>query len=432
MFTSVLRALVGSRPSLASIFAGTLLAGLAVAPPALANPPHDDSHHGGPCNDDDYQIVDVQFSQVGHNLVRMVATVQAGDNATNQFQMYHVAKGGLPGLSDHGSLLLLPPVSIGFENYEITEDGDYSKSFVAFFAERGYDVWGLSQRAAQLVAGDCESGVADCSVMADWGVQTLVDDTTFVREQMGFFHPGKRPVVGGVSLGSMAAVAVINAHPNDYAGALMLEGTLFDADANERSINEGFCEQFEGAIAQGAYYDDQQLPGLKFIADLASANPTGASPIQSFPPSFTNHQAFVAAMSTPQISPLTPRPGYYFLDGDAQSDKLFFASDQLARNNISHFSDYVALRTIRDVNCSLAGETTFTSNLGAYRGAVYVNAGGHGFGQAMLDTVALMSKAHATVNFIQPYGHMDYFFNADHRKVLEQPILEWLKGVYSH
>lgn len=413
-FTFTARAL-----SLGAICASTMLAGLAVATPARAD------------DDDGYEIVDVQTSIVANNLKRTVATVQVGDNPTNQFLMYRVRKAN--GQASGEALLLMPPASIGFENYEITADGDYAESFAGFFAKRGYDVWGMSQRAAQLQAGDCESGVADCSVMADWGMQTLVEDATFVRGRIKAADPTARAVVGGVSLGSMAAVAVINAHPHKYVGALMLEGALVDTDPEVQAINEGFCGQFEGLLDNGVYYESQQLPGLKFIAHLASVDPSGPSPIPGFAPGLTNHQTFVSVMSTPQISPLTPRPDYFFLNGDVAQDKLFFANDELALNNILQFSDYVALRTVRDINCSLAGETTFTGNLHKFKGDVFAAAGGHGFGTSVLDTVERMPKAKTTVHFAGDYGHMDYFFNADQRKVLLNPILHWLdKSVFNH
>lgn len=415
-FTFTARAL-----ALGAICASTMLAGLAVATPARAD---DDG-------DDDYQIVNVQTSIVANNLKRTVATVQVGDNPTNRFQMYRVRRANVPASGE--ALLLMPPASIGFENYEITADGDYADSFAGFFAKRGYDVWGMSQRAAQLHAGDCESGVADCSVMADWGLQTLVEDATFVRGRIKAADPWARAVVGGVSLGSIAAVAVINAHPHKYVGALMLEGALVDDEPAEHAINEGFCGQLEGLLDSGVYYDDQQLPGLKMIAQLASADPSGPSPIPGFAPGLTNHQTFVAVMSTPQISPLTPRPDYFFTNGDVAQDRLFFASDRLALNNILQFSDYIPLRTERDINCSLAGETTFTGNLHKFKGDVFVAADEHGFGTTMLDTVQRMPKASVTVQFAGNYGHMDYFFNAEQRKVMLNPILHWLdKSVFNH
>jgi pimeloyl-ACP methyl ester carboxylesterase len=344
--------------------------------------------------------------------------------------MHRVVK-TMPGQALRGTILLLPPLGSGFQNYETTEDNDYDNSFVGFFANRGFDVWGYSQRVQGIVAGSCENGSINCSPMADWGMQTILNDVAFIRQQIELAHPGQKPIVGGLSLGSIASVAVINAAPNDYAGALLIEGTLYDTNSQVRAINQTFCDQFNGLLAQGVNYDGQQLPAFKLVAQLATVDPNGPTPLPGFPPSFTNHQAMVAILSTPQVSPTTPRPNYFFAAGDAQQDRFLFVNDALLRANIGQFVDYVALRTIRDVNCGLAGERTFTNNLQNFNGAVYIVAGGHGFGSGMLDTAALMTSASVTINYVGDYGHIDSYFEGAHRQKLDQPILSWLEGVVS-
>jgi pimeloyl-ACP methyl ester carboxylesterase len=378
-----------------------------------------------------YQVVHSETTAVTNNLTRTVTTVQVGGNPLNRFFMHRVMK-NLPEPAFQGVILLLPPLGSGFQNYEVSADNNYDNSFVAFFADRGFDVWGYSQRVQGIVAGSCESGGIDCSPMADWGLQTIVNDVAFIRQQIGLAHPGEKPVIGGLSLGSIASVAVINAAPNDYAGALLIEGTLYDTDPQVRAINQGFCAMFDGLLAQGVYYDGQQLPAFKLVAQLATVSPNDPSPLPGFPPGFTNHQAFVAFLSTPNISPITPRPNYFLAAGDAQQDRLFFANDALLRANIAQFVDYVALRTIRDVSCGLAGDRTFTNNLQNFNGAVYVVAGGHGFGSSMLDTAALMTSASKTINFVEEFGHVDAYFEGSHQQDFAKPILAWLKRVVSH
>jgi pimeloyl-ACP methyl ester carboxylesterase len=377
-----------------------------------------------------YQIVHSETAAATNNLTRTVSTVRAGGNPLNRFFMHRVTK-SLPEPVFRGAILLLPPLGSGFQNYEVSEDNNYDNSFVGFFANRGFDVWGYSQRVQGIVAGSCESGGIDCSPMAGWGLQTLLNDVAFIRQQIGLAHPGQKPIVGGLSLGSIASVAVINAAPDDYAGALLIEGTLYDNDPQVRAINQGFCNLFEGLLAQGVYYDGQQLPGFKLVAQLATTAPNAPSPLPGFPPGFTNHQAWMAILSIPQISPTTPRPNYFFTAGDAQQDRLFFANDALLRANVAQFVDYAAVRTIRDVNCGLAGDRTFTNNLQNFKGAVYVVAGGHGFGAGMLDTAALMTSASVTINFVGEFGHVDAFFEGSHRQNLDQPILAWLERVVS-
>jgi hypothetical protein len=67
--------------------------------------------------------------------------------------------------------------------------GDYNNSFVAFFARRNFVVVGYSPRVQGLTAGSCESGAIDCSPMADWGLETIVDEAAFIRQQIANKYP---------------------------------------------------------------------------------------------------------------------------------------------------------------------------------------------------------------------------------------------------
>ena len=126
-----------------------------------------------------YRIVRIETTAVTAHLKCTVATVQFGANPLNRFLIHRVAKNA-PSESLRGSILLLPPLGSGFQNYEVGENNDYNNSFVAFFAQRGFAVWGYSQRVQGLAAGACESGSVDCAPMADWGLQTIVDDVAFI------------------------------------------------------------------------------------------------------------------------------------------------------------------------------------------------------------------------------------------------------------
>lgn len=372
-----------------------------------------------------YQIISTENSVVGDDFIKTVMTVQAGSNPINRFLISRVRK-NIPTQSFKGTILLLPPLGSGFQNYEVGENNDYNNSFAAFFARRNFDVWGYSQRVQGIAAGSCESGTIDCSAMADWGMQTIVDDVAFIRQQIGLAHPGAKPVVGGLSLGSIASIATINAHPDDYAGAILIEGTLYDEDTQVHTININFCAGFDALLANGVFFDSQGILGFKLISHLAEVDPNGPTPLPGFPPGFTNHQAFVATMSAPPLSPTTPRPGYFFLAGSVAEDRFFFANEALAHANIAQFVDYTATRTIRDVSCGLAGERTFSNNLHNFKGEVIIFSGGHGFGTGMIDTAHLMTSAKITLNYNEVYGHVDHVFATNHRHQLEHPILRWL------
>jgi pimeloyl-ACP methyl ester carboxylesterase len=370
-----------------------------------------------------YQIVGTQTSTVAGDLTKTVTTVQVGTNPLDRFLVSRVKKAGQ---AHRGTLLLLPPLGSGFQNYETVVGGDYGKTFAGFFARRGFDVWGYSQRVQGLTAGQCESGAIDCTAMAGWGLQTILDDVAFIRQQIDAAHPGEKPVVGGLSLGSIATVAAINQNPDAYAGAIMLEGTLYTANPESRAINAGFCSAFEGLLAAGVYYDGQQGPGFKLLSYLADTAPNDPTPLPGFPPGFTNHRAWVAALSAPPVGPVTPRPGYYFLKGSVADDKFAYVDEALIHANIAGFVDYTATRTIRDVSCSLAGDRTFSDNLGSFTGPVLMIAGGHGFGPEMLDTKELLTNANVTVNYKEDYGHVDHVFSTEHLREVEHPVLAWL------
>jgi hypothetical protein len=136
--------------------------------------------------------------------------------------------------------------------------------------------------------------------------------------------------------------------------------------------------------------------------------------------------AFVAALSAPPLSPLTPRPGFYNLAGSVAEDRFFYANEALVHANIAQFVDYTAIATLRDLSCGLAGDRSFTNNLQSFTGPVTMFAAGHGFGTGMLDTAQLMTSANVTLNFNEVYGHVDYVFSNEHLQEVEHPILNWL------
>src|SRR5919205_2250802 len=163
-----------------------------------------------------YQIINTTTTTVASDLRKTVITVQAGASTIDRFLITRVTKKN-PAQSNKGTLLLLPPLGSGFQNYEAVAAGDgYEKSFAGFFARRGFDVWGYSQRVQGLAAGQCEADAVDCSAMAEWGVQTTLEDIAFIHSQIGAAHPGEKPVVAGLSLGSILSGAVVDAAPQDY------------------------------------------------------------------------------------------------------------------------------------------------------------------------------------------------------------------------
>jgi pimeloyl-ACP methyl ester carboxylesterase len=142
----------------------------------------------------DYQVISSVSQTIG-GLVRTVDIVQAGPNPIDKFEVVHVRHPD-PSVR-RGSILLGPGLGTGFQLYENSDTPYYRDSFAGFFATRGFDVWGFSQRVQGLAAGTCESGAADCSVMAGWGLAQLAADAEYVRTRIVAENPGKRPVIGG-------------------------------------------------------------------------------------------------------------------------------------------------------------------------------------------------------------------------------------------
>jgi pimeloyl-ACP methyl ester carboxylesterase len=373
-----------------------------------------------------YNEISSQSSTVGDDLSKTVTIIQSGANTLDRFTMTKVMKTGLPEEPIKGAILLVPPLGSGFQNYEATEYGDYNNSFVAFFARRNFVVFGYSPRQNPLVAGSCESGAIDCSPMANWGLETIGNDVEYIRDQIGIQFPGLKVVVGGLSMGSIVSLAALNEHPNDYAGAILIEGTIYDPDAAVRALNTNFCAAAEAMLAAGVYYDGQSGPAFKALNQAAQVAPNAPNVFPGFPPGLTNHQAFVLALSATPVSPVSPRPGYFNAAGSFIEDRFFYANEPLLHANIATFIDYLPIRTLRDLNCGLAGETTFTNNLGSFTGPVIMFAAGHGFGSAMFSTAQLMTSADVTINFKAEYGHVDYMFSNKHQQELEHPILSWL------
>ena len=91
---------------------------------------------------------------------------------------------------------------------------------------------------------------------------------------------------------------------------------------------------------------------------------------------------------------------------------------------------YAPVRFIRDSHCAIGGsDTHYTDDLGAFRGDVLVYAAGFGFGQMMLDTADLMTRARVSVEYHPELGESDPYFHRDWVSVAVRPLLRWLRTV---
>lgn len=374
-----------------------------------------------------YQIVGTVQTRSAGNLVRTEYTVKVGAHPLDRFKMIRIAR-DVPASQLRGSILLLPPLGPPFGFYEQRDpSGAPGSSIAEYFALRNFDVYGYSPRFEGIPAGTCEAGVLDCSIMATWNMQSMVDDITFVRSRIEALHPGTDIVAGGASLGGMLGLAVANAHPGDWDGIIPWEGILYSQDPQVLALNQGYCAALQAQLTAGLIYDGVGTNVIKMAVEQVRTNPGGLTPIPLFPPTLTNHQTLVAILSTPNPTPVTmPVPNYILMNGSLAEDRFFHASEARIIDNILRFTSYAPLALVRDISCSLAGvETQYTSNLGNYHGSVLAIGGGRGFGPYYGDQLAQIGSSDVTFLLEPTFGHIDHFMTPRHRDFVEKPIYDW-------
>lgn len=378
-----------------------------------------------------YQITGTAETQVGP-LLRTELTVQAGSHPLDRFKAVRLVKPG-PSRDVRGAILFLPPLGTTFSFYEQRDPNDALGTAISeFFALRGYEVWGVSPRFEGIPAGTCEAGLVDCSIMGTWDLASMVDDATFVRSQIEARNPGMKVVTGGASLGGMLALAVANAHPDDYAGILVWEGMLFTPDPAVIALNQGYCAALEAQLAAGVVYDGVGTNVFQMVVKLAHQTPGGLTPIPLFPPNLTNHQVMVLLLSVPSPGPIQqPVPGYIQMNGSLEEDRLFFASEARVYENVAgRFNAYSPIAVVRDISCSLAGiEGKYRADLGEFEGSVLAIGGGRAFGPYLDDQLAQIGSTDKTLIVTPQFGHIDHFMTLRHRWYVERPILRWVERV---
>jgi pimeloyl-ACP methyl ester carboxylesterase len=375
-----------------------------------------------------YRIEQIVADTPSSALRRTKFTIADGDEALNRFDVVRVQKRGIGGLNDP-PLILLSPFGFQSEFWELTNHG-YDDSFVARVALAGNDVWLVDNRTAELAPGSCESGAVDCTPLVDWGVDTGVADALYVQKLVKFFHPSKKPVIGGFSGGSSAAMATIDRHPNQFAGLFMWEGTLYTTDPAIRARNATFCAADEAQLAAGVVVDPT-VQGFKTIFELAIAAPNDPSPLPGFPPGTTNMQALVFAFSAPNpTSPLNFTEGFIRLIGDPFAGTFSYADINRVLLLGPLIGTYAPVRFLRDSHCAMAGlDNQWSDHLSRFRGDVLVYAEGFGFNQMMVDTANLMTRANVTIDYHAEFGESDRYYNTNWVANAVTPLVSWLDGV---
>lgn len=375
-----------------------------------------------------YDIVATEVSRPHAAIERVVYEVEVDGEPLNRFAITHV-KSRRRGRAD--PVLLLSPFTLPGAFYEISETGSYVESAAGRLAKDGFDVWLVDQRRTRLPPGSCETGV-DCSAMAGWDFDALTEDALFALSLIKARHPRKKPVVGGFSAGSNAALATVNRAPREFSGVFLYEGTFFTNDPDIAAHNAATCTTLEATIAGGGLFDaSAAVPGL--VLNLAAADPDGLFPLPFFPPGTTNRQAMLLVFGAPPPpGALSPTPTFVrnLVDHDTQS---FIHTDEARLLEVGPLFDaYAPLGALRDLACGLAGEDDrHFRNVGDFRGDVLVFVEGTGFGPAMFDTAALFERADSVEIESNPeLGEADPYFHRHWERVFYRPLKRWLKRTF--
>jgi pimeloyl-ACP methyl ester carboxylesterase len=377
-----------------------------------------------------YQVISAGVDHPSADLTRTELSVQAGDDPLDRFDIVRIQRSDPAHVADP-PLILLAPFSFPAEFWELTVSGDYEDAFGPQIALAGYDVWLVDSRVSDVAPGQCESGAVDCSAMAGWDQETAIADAMFTRKLVRFAHPQQKPVIGGFSGGSSTAMATVDRHPRAFAGLFMWEGTLYTANPAIRTRNAGFCAQDEALLDAGVFFDPA-VQGFKVLFQLAAAAPNDPSPIPVFPPGTTNLQALLFAFTMPDPNnPLNFTADFIRLVGDPFAATLTYSDLDRVLIWGPLVGNYAPIAFIRDTHCSIGGlETRFTDRLDRFRGKALIYAEGLGFGQMMLDTAALMTRADVTIDFHPELAESDRYFHQDWQTVALDPLLAWLEQVF--
>jgi pimeloyl-ACP methyl ester carboxylesterase len=371
-----------------------------------------------------YDIASVEVTRPHPSLERVVYEVDAGDSPLDRFSIIHVSKRGA-GRGCGEPVILFSPFTFPGEFYEISESGRFAKSAAGELAMAGHDVWLVDQRRTELPPGACESGAADCSVMADWGFDTLSNDGLFALSLVRSQHPGARPVIGGFSAGANTAMALVNRAPHAFSGVFLYEGTFYTEDAEIAAHNDAICSNLEGALAAGSTYDPS-IAVLGLALRGAAADPQGAFPLPIFPRA--------RPTSSPCCSPSAPRlpraPSFVRVVADFETQSLVYSDESRLELVGPLFDNYGAIAGIRDLACGLSGrDTSHYSNLSAFRGDVLIYVEGTGFGPAMFDTAGLFDRAASvTIDHNPELGEADVYFNVHWKQTFLGPFTRWLRA----
>lgn len=354
--------------------------------------------------------------------------VQNGSVTLNRFGVERVVLRGLS-RAPLQPVILEPSLGNSATEYTLGDNAtgsDFENSIAASLAGGALDVYLYSPRESFLTPGQC-SAPGSCSEAAGWGFAAVLSDLTFIQG-LASQHDIAKPVIGGYSLGGITGTAAVNQSPVAFSGLILGDSPTVITDPTLRANYGVLCQIQRSLLASGQVLDGQLDPLAQTLVQLEVADPNGVTPIPIFPPGTTNRQAYLGFFTAPQPGPpasIFP-PGFVLLTGSVPQNEFFIASEQRTNAEVLSFNFYIPTAIFVDTICTFAGDTTFTSSLGAFTGPVLSLEFEQGFG-ALDEGVLSVIGAHDSDIIRYPgYGHADALNSGSHRLVLDDVIIRWI------
>ena len=237
----------------------------------------------------------------------------------------------------------------------------------------------------------------------------------------------------------MAATAVINTHPHDYAGLLAIQGSLYSADAAVRDYNRPYCDALKAISEQGVIYDGstallialvqqglaqpQERPDPQLVQGLESVLPG-----YRVPADLTNRQLLIYFFGNHINNPNFPTPEWVTATGSYQEGRFAQMSESQLQQLLPQFNSVATIAQLREYVCSLAGtDTALIDRLREFDGHVFLMGTELSFGPALSEEQSLFSGAKSKIGFFpKNWGELDLILNHKRTTVLDQPVITWL------
>ena len=296
-----------------------------------------------------------------------------------------------------------------------------AKSFGVVMAHFGWDLYIVDDRTVDLPAGTCETSLATCAFGGTISLADRVDDGLAVLDVIESEYGTGRAIVGGYVGGAVAAAALADEAPGRIEGLWLWNGSTVGT-LETQAYNAPGCGLLEFFLASGI----NVIPGgaLKYLFDGFQADPDGPPilPPEAFglAGTYTAEELFYAVMTTHVDAPQWPTPLFRFFTGNADDGLVgVFPEDQFEHvdfDDVFTIGDlggtYTSVGMLHDIICTLAGDTTYSSNIGSYEGEVIMLGSSGGFGPDMQALATQMPNAHIVSHFIEAGESDRYFSNA--------------------